>query len=78
MDSSGSGVPSIQPWKNPNKSVTEVELSKSLALLGFGSWTSLEPSNYKNKENRISRLQFYFIRSLTKLKYYTFCGLGNL
>ena len=66
MDSSGSGVPSIQPWKNPNKSVTEVELSKSLALLGFGSWTSLEPSNYKNKENKFCDIN-HIIRSLANL-----------
>ena len=32
------------PWKSVSKPPSDVELTKALALLGFGSWTALEPS----------------------------------
>ena len=34
----------VEPLTNPNKAPGEVELSKALSCLGFGSWTGLEPS----------------------------------
>ena len=34
----------IEPWKNQQKNANEVELNKALTLLGFGAWSSLEPS----------------------------------
>ena len=36
----------VEPWKKQNKIVSELELNKSLSLLGFGAWTSLEPSKH--------------------------------
>ena len=40
-----SALTTVQPWKNPGKGPSEVELNKALVLLGFGAWISLEPSN---------------------------------
>ena len=37
----------VNPWKSSLKPCSDVELTKSLALLGFGSWTALEPSMLK-------------------------------
>ena len=34
------------PWKSVSKPCSDVELTKALALLGFGSWTALEPSMF--------------------------------
>lgn len=34
----------IEPWKNQQRNANEVELNKALTLLGFGAWSSLEPS----------------------------------
>ena len=36
---------SITTWKKQNKAVSEAELNRSLTLLGFGAWSSLEPSS---------------------------------
>ena len=36
---------SITTWKKQTKAVSEAELNRSLTLLGFGAWSSLEPSS---------------------------------
>ena len=37
-------VASVEPLTNPNKPPAEIEINKALSLLGYGSWTGLEPS----------------------------------
>ena len=44
----------IEPWKNQRINTSEVELNKALTLLGFGAWSSLEPS-----KNNVRCLQNY-------------------
>ena len=44
MDQLNNAVTAIEPWKKQNRTVSEVELNKALSLLGFGAWSSLEPS----------------------------------
>ena len=34
----------IEPWKKSNKKSSDNELNRALTLLGFGAWSSLEPS----------------------------------
>ena len=46
------------PWKSTSKPCSDVELTKSLALLGFGSWTALEPSMLDKYINKIWLLFF--------------------
>ena len=43
----------IEPW-NQQRNAGEVELNKALTLLGFGAWSSLEPS-----KNNVRCLQNY-------------------
>ena len=42
-------IATVEPLTNPNKPPGEVELSKALSCLGYGSWTGLEPSTYMKK-----------------------------
>ena len=37
----------VEPFRSEVKPCSEVDLTKSLALLGFGSWTALESSKFK-------------------------------
>ena len=41
----GSEIPMVQPIFQSSKR-SQMELSKSLAILGFGSWNELEPGKY--------------------------------
>ena len=45
----------IESWKNQQRNAGEVELNKALTLLGFGAWSSLEPS-----KNNVCYLQYPF------------------
>ena len=38
---------SAEPFKSEVRPCSEVDLTKALALLGFGSWTALESSKSK-------------------------------
>ena len=48
----------IEPWKNQYRNASEVELNKALTLLGFGAWSSLEPSKNNVRYNKIIRQSF--------------------
>ena len=37
----------IEPWKKNNKKSSDSDLNRALTLLGFGAWSSLEPSKFK-------------------------------
>ena len=37
----------IEPWKKNNKKSSDSDLNRALTLLGFGAWSSLEPSKLK-------------------------------
>ena len=57
------------PWKsvsNPSKPCSDVELTKALALLGFGSWTALEPSMLTG----IKPWYLYSLKCIILSKYY--------
>ena len=53
-------IATVEPLTNPNKPPGEVELSKALSCLGYGSWTGLEPSmSMKNISTLILRLKWF-------------------
>ena len=54
-----SALTTVQPWKNPGKGPSEVELNKALVLLGFGAWISLEPSNMNFKISLCKKVQSF-------------------
>ena len=37
-------IATVEPLTNPSKPPAEIEISKALSLMGYGSWTGLEPS----------------------------------
>ena len=43
----------IEPWKKNNKKSSDNELNRALTLLGFGAWSSLEPSKLRFKHRNI-------------------------
>ena len=48
----------IEPWKKNKKKSSDSDLNRALTLLGFGAWSSLEPSKLKLLE--ISLLDCHF------------------
>ena len=44
----------IDPWHDQSKPFSDVELSRALLLLGFGSWPSLQAGNYQINNNVFS------------------------
>ena len=54
-----SDVSSLQRHDTPPKKHSQAEISKALALLGFGSWASLEPSKYDEKDSLRLKFSIY-------------------
>ena len=55
----------IEPWKKNKKKSSDSDLNRALTLLGFGAWSSLEPSKLKLLE--ISLINCHFTLKIDKL-----------
>ena len=73
----------IQPWKHPPVPCTEVQINKSLNLLGIRSWDELEPGRkfidtkiYKYLSTKIKVTSILFVAFL-HLSFYHLQSMGR-